>query len=218
MKSMKTLQRTFVRDEAYVLLRDWIIKGKLVPSQRLRDKELAEKLGVSRTPIREALLKLEDEGFVQTKPNSSTIVSPIDTNIEHLYSIIWTLEGLALEQAFGNITPSDIERMVNFNEKMLKALKAQHPLGAVEADIDFHSVYIDLSNNEELKQIIQGIKQKLKRVDLHYFEKFKSGLQSYQEHKKIITALKKKDLKLSLKALLTNWKESFSRIDLSEDK
>lgn len=214
MNAKKTLQRTFVRDEAYILLRDWIVKGKLEPSQRLRDKDLAEQLGVSRTPIREALLRLEDEGFVQTKPNSSTVVAPIDMgNLCNMYSIVWTLEALALRQAFDSITNEAIDRMAKANEKLLKALTAGQPLAAVDADNDFHSVYIKLAHNEELEQILMGLKQKLKRVELYYFEKFKSGYQSYEEHQKIIKALKENDLDQSLKAIETNWKESFSRIN-----
>ena len=72
------IERTFVRKEAYVKLRNWILDGTLAPGAKLRDKELAEQLGVSRTPIREALLRLEDEGFVKAKPNRSTHVSSID--------------------------------------------------------------------------------------------------------------------------------------------
>jgi DNA-binding GntR family transcriptional regulator len=81
------IQRTFVRQEAYVKLRNWILDGTLAPGEQLRDKELAKQLGVSRTPVREALLRLEDEGLVKTKPNSSTLVSSIDFHDAfHLYS------------------------------------------------------------------------------------------------------------------------------------
>ncbi|MDQ7863466.1 GntR family transcriptional regulator [Peribacillus frigoritolerans] len=82
-------------------MRDWIVQGILTPGQQLRDKELAEQLGVSRTPIREALLRLEDEGFVETKPSRSTIVFPYSIRrVLNIYSIVWTLEKLAMEQAF----------------------------------------------------------------------------------------------------------------------
>lgn len=113
MDSSDNLRRTFVRKEAYHLLRDWIVKGKLEPGQKLRDKELAERLGVSRTPIREALLRLEDEGLVQTKANSTTLVAPLDLhNALNLYSIVWTLEGLAMKQAFELITHKIIDSMI----------------------------------------------------------------------------------------------------------
>ena len=91
---------------------------------QVRDKELAEQLGVSRTPIREALLRLEDEGLVQTKPNRSTLVSSIDFHSAfHLYSIVWTLERLALTQAFGSITDLHIQSMIEANERFLQKMK-----------------------------------------------------------------------------------------------
>ena len=74
----KKIQRKFVKEEAYTKIRNWILEGILKPGSKLKDKDLALQLGVSRTPIREALLRLEDEGFVQTKPNSSTLVSSVD--------------------------------------------------------------------------------------------------------------------------------------------
>src|SRR5689334_15799597 len=104
------IQRTFVREEAYRTLRNWILDGTLAPGVQIRDREIAEQLGVSRTPIREALLRLEDEGLVQTKPNRATRVTTIDFhNAFHLYSIVWTLEQLALTQAFGSITDPHIQ-------------------------------------------------------------------------------------------------------------
>lgn len=207
------IQRTFVREEAYLVLRDWIVQGKLEPSQKLRDKELAELLGVSRTPIREALLRLEDEGFVQTKPNSSTIVCPIDLhNTLNLYSIVWSLESLAMRQSFEFITCKHIELMNAANERLLQALKSDHAASAVESDDEFHSIYIQLSQNNELSQILFGIKQKLKRLELYYFEKVKDVIHSYEEHRQIIKALQQKDLLHALNAIELNWKASFSRI------
>ena len=212
---IKKIQRKFVREEAYLKIRNWILEGTLAPGARLRDKELAIELGVSRTPIREALLHLEDEGLVQTKPNSSTLVSPIDFhNALHLYSIVWTLEKLALSQAFEFITGSHIQNMVQTNEKFLKQMQARHRLKTVDADYNFHSIYVELSENKELKKMISEIKTKLKRLDLYYFDKIKNAILSYEEHKQIINALKKKDLDAALNAVENNWKNSFSRFEI----
>ncbi len=211
----ETIQRTFVRQEAYVKLRDWILEGTFAPGMKLRDKDLALQLGVSRTPIREALLRLEDEGLVHTKPNRSTLVSSIDFhNAFHLYSIVWTLEPLALSQAFGTITKDHILAMIEANERFLQKMKARDRLSALAADHDFHTVYVELAQNKELEKIISDIKNKLKRLDLHYFDKIKDAALSYDEHKKIIEALKQKDLALALHAIEHNWKNSFSRFKI----
>lgn len=206
------IQRTFVRQEAYLKIRDWILEGILAPGIQLRDKELAEKLGVSRTPIREALLRLEDEGLVQTKPNRSTLVSTIDFHSAfHLYSIVWTLEKLALSQAFGSIRASHIQDMIEANERFLQKMKERDRLAALDADHDFHCVYVKLSQNKELEKVISEIKQKLRRLDLYYFDKINNAAISYEEHAQLIEALQNKDLDLALMAVEDNWKNSFSR-------
>jgi DNA-binding GntR family transcriptional regulator len=209
------IERTFIRQEAYLKIRDWILDGTFAPGVQLKDKELAERLGVSRTPIREALLRLEDEGLVQTKPNCATLVSPIDFDSAfHLYSIVWTLEPLALSQAFESITDSHIQQMRDANERFLKKIKGGDRLAALNADSDFHSIYIKLSKNKELEKMITEIKQKLKRLDLHYFEKVKDAAVSYEEHAKIIDALRNRDLDLALNAVTNNWKNSFARFKI----
>ena len=209
---MMKIQRTFVRQEAYIAILQWILDGTLAPGAQLRDKDLAENLGVSRTPIREALLRLEDEGFVKTKPNRSTLVSTLDLhNALYLYSIVWTLERLAMSQAFEFITEQNIQMMIEANERLNQAMKTRDHIAAVEADNDFHAIYIKLSQNEELEKIILELKQKVKRLDLYYFDKIKDASFSYQEHNQIIRALKQRDLLLTLDAVENNWKKSFSR-------
>jgi DNA-binding GntR family transcriptional regulator len=209
------IQRTFVRQEAYLKLRNWILDGTFAPGMQLRDKELAAGLGVSRTPIREALLRLEDEGLVQTKPNRSTHVSSIDFhNAFHLYSIVWTLEKLALTQAFGSITEDHLQAMTEANERFLQKMKTRDRLGALDADYDFHTVYVKLSQNAELEKIIFDVKNKLKRLDLYYFDKVKDAALSYDEHKQIIEALKQKNLEQAINAVEHNWKNSFSRFNI----
>lgn len=203
-----------MRQEAYMKLRHWILDGTLPPGTQLRDKALAEQLGVSRTPIREALLRLEDEGLVKTKPNRSTLVSSIDFhNAFYLYSIVWTLERLALSQAFGAIKEEHIQTMIEANERFLQKMEAKDRFSALEADYEFHSVYIKLSENAEIEKIISEIKTKLKRLDLYYFDKIKNALLSYEEHKQIIQALKKRDLSLAMEAVENNWKNSFNRFE-----
>lgn len=99
-KKEQKLKRTFMKDEVYNRLREWIITGELEPGAKLRDQDLSETLGISRTPIREALLRLENDGLVVTKANRWTLVAPIDLEeAESIYSIVWTLESLAMEQA-----------------------------------------------------------------------------------------------------------------------
>lgn len=214
-RMQEKIQRSFVRHEAYIKLRNWILDGTLAPGVQLRDKELARQLGVSRTPIREALLRLEDEGLINTKPNSRTSVSSLDFHDAfHLYSIVWTLEALALKQAVGSIQEEQIQTMVAANERLLKGMQAKDRHSALDADQEFHAVYISLSANKELIKILSEIKLKLRRLDLYYFDKVKNATLSYEEHQQIIIALKQKDVDRAINAVEQNWKNSFFRFNI----
>ncbi len=94
-----------------------------------------------------------------------------------------------------------------------KAIEERNQLVAVECDNEFHSTYIEVSTNEELKRILEGIKQKLKRVELYYFDEVEDVHFSYEEHNLIITALKQRNLPLVLDEIEKNWRQSFSRIE-----
>lgn len=216
MHSSPKLQRTFVREEAYQILRKWIIEGRLAPGCPLKDKDLAEQFGVSRTPIREALLRLENEGLVQAKPNCSTQVSPINLHqAQHFYSLVWTLECLALEQAFEHITPAHVQLMDQVNQQLQKMLRGRDRMGAVEADNEFHAIFIRLCQNEELQQILETLKQKIRRMEIHYFDKVHDVERSCEEHLHLIEALKHKNQTEAIKAVEQNWKASFERLQNS---
>src|SRR6266567_2772095 len=89
--------RSLLREEAYVRLRAWIIEGVLLPGSRLRDNEIADALGVSRTPVREAIRRLQDDGLVVAEASRWTKVAPLDVDAaDRLYPIVWSLEALAI--------------------------------------------------------------------------------------------------------------------------
>ncbi|MBD8006107.1 GntR family transcriptional regulator [Bacillus norwichensis] len=207
------IKRKFMRDEVYDILLDWIVTGKLIADQQIRDKEISEQLGVSRTPIREALLRLENEGFVQTKANSSTFVTPIKyQEIKDYYSIIYALEKLVIEEIFTKITDQHLEKMKNINQEMHLSIKEGKYLTALQKDTEFHAIPISLSLNAELAKILTNLKHKLKRIEFYYYDKIKDAHTSFMEHEQIIDALKQKDLNLTLNYIEQNWKKGLERI------
>src|SRR5690625_2290979 len=120
------IKRKIMRDEVYDILREWIVVGELEPGEKLRDQELSDLLGISRTPIREALLRLENEGLVDTKANRWTSVAPNDLKeAEDIFSIVKTLECLAVEQGFHRISTEKIRELEKLNEKFKREIKKQ---------------------------------------------------------------------------------------------
>lgn len=98
------INRTFIKDEVYDKLSNWIITGYLEPETKININDLSTSLGTSRTPVREAILKLENEGLIISKANRWTIVAPIDLDSSYYtYSVVASLEMLALEQSFDKI-------------------------------------------------------------------------------------------------------------------
>ncbi|SDW90142.1 transcriptional regulator, GntR family [Marininema mesophilum] len=199
------IKQTSLRDEAYNLLLQWIITGELKAGSRLRDVELSKKLGISRTPIREALLRLEDEEFVVTKRNRSTTVASIDPNeIHSLYPIVWNLEALALEEAFFNITDADLDRMAAINQK-LNDENLSH-IKCVDLDHEFHRIIINKSRNQELQKILSYLKKKIKRFEYHFFNNQQNISLSCSQHQELINYIQSKELSKAKDTIKENWK------------
>lgn len=216
---IKILNRTFIRDDVYQSLREWIVGGELEPGEKLRDKELAAQLGVSRTPVREALRKLENEGLVETSANRWTRVTAITIqDAERIYPIIQKLEELALTLAFPKMSAQHIQRMQKVNDKLKAELNSNNTQAATIADVAFHQVFIDAADNPELSTILGQLKTKYQRIDLAYFSDAKSLLASFEEHQKLITALKAKDFESACQTLASNWLASIKRLRISGDR
>ena len=216
---IKILNRTFIRDDVYQSLREWIVGGDLEPGEKLKDKELAAQLGVSRTPVREALRKLENEGLVETSANRWTKVTAITIqDAERIYPIIQKLEELALTLAFPKMSAQHIQRMQKVNDKLKAELNSNNTQAATIADVAFHQVFIDAADNPELSTILGQLKTKYQRIDLAYFSDAKLLLASFEEHQKLITALKAKDFESACQTLASNWLASIKRLRISGDR
>lgn len=205
--------RSFMREEVYNTLLGWIMEGELRPGEKLLDKELAESMGVSRTPVREALRRLEDKGLVESAANRWTRVSEvsIDEPVK-IYPIIWTLEELAVSQAIGNMTEADFAAMKLANDKLRGALAVEDPVEASRADIEFHEVFVSRSKNSHLVSILRDLKISYRRVEVTYFEKDASGKYSLDEHSRILTALQQGNLKQTQTMIRLNWQNSLQRL------
>jgi DNA-binding GntR family transcriptional regulator len=217
--SAEKMARTLAREEAYTKLRGWIIDGALQGGEVLRDQAIATALGVSRTPVREALRRLEDEGFVVTALNRWTRVAPLDVNkAAETYQVIEALEVLALELAFAHLTREDLQRLADANRAMQQAAEQQDPAAAVRADESFHEIWIGRANNSELVTLLGQLKTKLRRVELAYFDAAARARQSFHEHAAILKALHKRSPLDAAAALRANWRGSIERMRAFAEK
>src|SRR5262249_14480408 len=151
--SWSPLERELLRDRAYLRLRDAIVDGTLEPGERLRDQTLCEWLGVSRTPVREALARLEQEGLVGPAPQGFTRVAPIARGAARdAFPIVAALHALAAELA---LPPADWLR--EHNEAFARALDATDVDAAIAADDAFHGEFVRAARNPELERALDRL-------------------------------------------------------------
>jgi len=206
--------RVLARDEVYSTLRAWIVDGVLKPNENLSDLNISQTLGVSRTPVREALLRLEEEGLVVTALNRWTRVAPIEVEAtQSVYTIIQTLDALSFDLAATRHDPrvwlDDLRRA---NEEMLAAALIEDSSAASKADEDFHGRWNRAANNSELQAIIGKLRVKVRRVELAYFNTIPRTLASHAEHLEIIRAIEIGDAGLAVTRIKNNWASSLERL------
>lgn len=212
-QNSEQISRFSMREEVYNTLLRWIMEGVLLPGEKILDKDLASRLGVSRTPVREALRRLEDKELIVSSANRWTRVAEVSfEEPERIYPIIWTLEELALTQVFHDITAADIKQMKSINKMMKKAVQEKDPVKTSWADVEFHRVYIEKTNNCHLVSILNDLKVKYRRVEMTYFSGSDYATHSLSEHDNILTALEDKDLQKALEQIRLNWQNSLARI------
>jgi DNA-binding GntR family transcriptional regulator len=201
------VERELMRDTAYRALRDAIVGGTLHPGEQLHDAELCAWLGLSRTPVREALGRLEDEGLVESAPQRFTRVTRIQVADAHdAFPLLATLHALATELGVPRLDREDLARLRTENDAFLAALKRQDGPSAYGADDRFHDVFVRTCGNAELPHVIARL---LPRV--HRFERLRDGAlpgrRSVAQHEAVIARAGVGDARGAASAVHENWLE-----------
>ncbi|MEH6782039.1 MAG: GntR family transcriptional regulator [Rhodoglobus sp.] len=198
-------KRSLLRDDVYASIRDAIVDGSFAPGERLRDTELEKWLGVSRTPIREALLRLERGGLVVSQPGKATLVAPYDPASTHgVQQVTAALHELAARLALPSITDAELSTMEEANARFETALDAEDVDAALDADDDFHEVFIAASGNDTIAQVLSQLTPILRRVERMRFSSH-SGRESVAQHALIVAHARSNDIDEALVAVRENW-------------
>jgi DNA-binding GntR family transcriptional regulator len=180
------IERDLLKDRAYVAIRDAIVDGTLQPGEKLKDQELTAWLGLSRTPIREALNRLEQEGLVESEPQRFTRVAPLDRRAANdAFPVVAALHALAAELAGPRLTSQDLDRMRGANGRFAEALKHGDIDAALQADDDFHAVFVRASANTEIPKALDRLMPRIRRLERLRFGSL-SGRASVRQHEQII--------------------------------
>lgn len=185
-----------------------ITEGRFSAGSKIVEAKLGEKYGLSRTPIREALFRLEQEGFVISIPNKGFTITPLSLDeVQEIYPMIWALETLALRLT-GVIALTSIDELKKINAELLKAKNS--PKKALKLDAQWHDQLLTHCPSKRLLNVLSSLKQKMKRFDFQYMQD--SGLVpiSVKQHSKIIKALEKEDFDGACRFLEENWRIGLS--------
>ena len=182
-----------LREQVYEYLRDEINNRKLLPGATININEISQQLGISKTPLRDAIIQLEIEGFVTILPRRGVTVKKLTLQeVKDSYEIVGALEGSVILNVFDRIGKSHISRLEKLNAKQIKALKRKEYDGYYKLNLDFHNVFLDLSENKSLKNIVTPYKQRLYDFPRRGYIK-EWELNNLEEHNQFIELIKKKD-------------------------
>ena len=183
-----------LRDVVFNTLRKAILRGELKPGERLMEIQLANKLGVSRTPIREAIRKLELEGLVLMIPRKGAEVAEItEKNMRDVLEVRKALEELAVQLACDKITKEEIEEMKKAAEEFRMILKNKDITEIAEADVRFHDIIYMATDNQKLIHLLNKLREQMYRYRVEYLKNPDVHEQLTQEHEEIVYHIKRRE-------------------------
>lgn len=187
-----------LREVVFETLREAIISGILKPGERLMEVQLAEELGVSRTPVREAIRKLELEGFVVMIPRKGAYVSDISfKDINDIFEIRGALEMLAAGLACERITEEELENLERLLVQKWDCLEKDDVKGMIEIDTQFHEALYRASRNDRLVQIISNLREQIQRFRSTSLASPGRMREAWEEHKKVVEAISERNIPLA---------------------
>ncbi|PZW24078.1 DNA-binding GntR family transcriptional regulator [Thermosporothrix hazakensis] len=208
---METIgQRRPRREEVRELILERLLKGELAPGSRVKEVWLANELGVSRTPLREALFRLEQEGFVRADPARGFTVVPLTAReVREIYPIIWTLECLALRTA-GLVHAEQCAELERLNVELAEEAEASQR--RIELDTRWHRTLLQHCPNGRLLRLIDAQKQVAYRYEWAFMRETEVIPVSVQQHAEIIEALRQQDLERAVEVLELNWRSGMGML------
>lgn len=175
-----------LREIVYEELRSLILTGKIKPGTRMMEIELAEDMGVSRTPIREAIRKLEKEGLVVIEPRKGAYASEVSVkDMEDILEVRANLEGLAAYLAAERMTDAEKTALDEIKEKFQQAVDEGNMAEMISNDTKFHHMIVESSRNNHLIHMVEQLQELVLRFRYIYYKDFKRAEDMLPEHKRI---------------------------------
>jgi len=214
MSALQPVPRTLLRDRAYEAIRDAIVAGEIEPGAVVRDGELAERLGLSRAPVREAFSRLVDEGLLESKPQSYTRVTPVvAADVRDAAAVVGAMHELATRVAVPRLRGADVDVMRAANDRFAAAVHAGDVDAALRADDELHDVLVRVSGNRAAAATVARYTPVIRRLERHRFGEG-GNCRSAGLHERLIEACAAGDVDEAVRVTAEIWR---GLEDLAED-
>ncbi len=194
MKHKQMERHQTLREKILETIREAILKGNLKPGEKVAEPELAERFGISRTPIREAFRQLESEGYLTVIPRKGAVVAALsERDVEEFYAIKSILEGYAASLAAGNLTEKELERLEVVNQKLRTLANEGDVRSFYRVHNEFHEIFLKAADNVKLYELIHQLGMKFNRLRMASLSVTGRMEISVDEHEKLLDAFRRKD-------------------------
>jgi len=198
-----------LRERIVDFIKDSVVSGRLKPGERVPEQEIAENLGISRTPIREAFRQLESEGFISVTPRKGAVVSPItDKDVSEFYAIKSLLEGFAARTACPKLAQKDIKKLESLNAQMARCAEKNDVKGFFKLDNQFHDIFLKACGNEKLCAMVYQLVQQFERFRVTALSVPGRMNDSVRQHRDIIEAFRDSNVALVESLVMANAEKS----------
>ena len=183
-----------LREEVFNTLRSAILTGQFRPGDRLMEVPLANQLGVSRTPVREAIHKLEQEGLVTIVPRRGAEVAKItEKSLQDVLEVRRALDVLSVELACERITQEELESLKKACQLFEKATHSGNTTAIAKADVAFHDIIVQSTGNQRLQQLVNNLAEQMYRYRFVYLRDDSQHVKLVEEHQEILDSILHRD-------------------------
>ncbi|MEV8429666.1 GntR family transcriptional regulator [Streptomyces chartreusis] len=213
MEAIRPVGRTLLRDRAYEAIRDAIVAGEIEPGAVVRDADLAERLGLSRAPVREAFSRLVDEGLLESKPQSYTRVTPVvAADVRDAAAVVGAMHELVTRVAVPRLTAADLDVMRAANERFAAAVTAGEVDLALRADDEVHDVLVRVSGNRAAAATVARYTPLIRRLERRRFGEG-GNCRSAGLHERLIAACASGDTDTAVGVTAEIWRSLADLVD-----
>lgn len=213
-----------LKDHVYQYLSDKINEGTLKPKERIDIAQICEKLNISRTPVREALVQLENERYLEKLPRRGFVIRELSAEkVKEIYAIIGCLEAYAASLALSKITESDLNKLDGLTVRMDEALKKRKFNDYYNLQVKFHDIFILASSNNELYLLISSLKHRFRKQVYSIFKNKETLLEGLtranKQHKQIVRLFKSgNEEKINHFFRKVHWNIKYAKLDSDYEK